>query len=127
MGIRSSYVARLASHTVRTVIQGRSISVRLQAHGGGRLQCIAVHVDPSFSRPRIEQVMRTLLREVDDMAPRFTLIGGDWNFMEQSGGCLHTGAGNMHKMPMESTGFHRVLPHGAEHDTEDAAYSRIDR
>lgn len=139
MGIHSTYAARLASHTVCSVIQGHSMSVRLQAHGGGRLQCIAVHIDPSFTRPRIDQVMRTLRGEVDDMAPRSTLTGGDWNFMEQSEGRLHTGAGNRHNVSTVSPVPHRALPQVAElfqplHTfrrtvgrPEDATYSRIDR
>lgn len=138
VGIRTAYAARLASHTSRTVIQGRSVSARLQAQDGARLQCIAVHIDPSFTRPRIEQVMQKLRNEIDDLAPHFTIIGGDWNFMEQSEGRLHTGAGHRHNLSMVSPAFHRALPHVAEHfqplhtfrrttgRPEDATYSRID-
>lgn len=90
------------------------MSIRLQAHGGGRLQCIVVHIDPSLTRPRINQVIRTLHREVIVMAPHSTLIGGDWNFMEQRG-VLHTDAGDRHNMSMVSPVFYQVLPHVVEH------------
>lgn len=130
VGIRASYALRLTAHTTHTIIPGRSVSICLQARGGVRLQCISVHIDPSFTRPRIEHVMQQLRIAVEAQAP---------NFMEDSEGRLHTEAGNRYSVSMVSPVFHRELPQVVEHfqplhtfrrttgRPEDATYSRIDR
>lgn len=85
VGIRNAYAHGLVGHAVWTVIRGRAISVRLQASDGAQLQHKAVRVDPTSSGPRLEQVVHSIPRDVDDMAP-FPSIGGDWKFVEQAKG-----------------------------------------